>query len=139
MSTAYEQDCKYLLRIPRVKLEGAGYEYLGYGRHRQVYLTASHKYVIKFPYNDDGEQANWEEAYEYANRIGRSYFPLAKCRAFRYDGITCLIMEAVQEPSWGNDDFEPSKDLPDWTRSVDLRQVGWNRRGELVAYDYSRI
>jgi hypothetical protein len=122
-------------RIPRTVLHDKGFKKLGQGRHRCVYLCPSGHYVIKFPINSDGEVANIEEAQAYKNGRGC----VAKCRLFEYNEACCLIMEAVAFPDDGEAWHQWSQTLPKWVKYIDCWQVGYNRKGELVAYDFSFI
>ncbi len=97
--------------------------WLGYGRNRAVFRRGDH--VFKVPINDCGVTDNSHEAY-LSQRYGKTegYVPYAKCRMF---GLI-LVMEYV--------DHVGSTKTPDWTWSVDGGQVGRNRKGELLAYDF---
>jgi len=90
---------------------------------RRVFLSPSGKYVLKVPLNERGEDENWWEHYRY-NVLGWKDL-YAKCRLVG----KCLVMEFVKVAT-------DLKNLPDWTRDIDCAQVGWNRKGKLVAYDY---
>ena len=106
------------------RLIKAGYLYLGSGRRRMGFLSRNRQWVVKVPLSDDGVADNaWED---------RSYrltdMPYARCRILDNH---CLIMEAV--------DVEVNpRNLPRWAFSIDCLQVGYNRKGKLVAYDYGR-
>lgn len=93
-----------------------------------VYLSRSGKHVIKVPICYRGQYANEQEARDYRDGsfLGRSR--LARCREAKLDGQWVLVMERV-EPANGV--------LPEWTDFVDCRQVGYNRKGNLVAYDWA--
>jgi hypothetical protein len=103
-------------------------KYLGSGRNRAVYQLRK-DYVIKVPINEDGFADNFNEDRAYHRRRNE---PLAAARmvyADKSDGIPLLVMEYV-EP------VKSFKDLPSWVYSIDSMQVGYNRKGKLVAYDY---
>ena len=61
-------------------------------------------------------------------------FPVAKNRLNELgdvgtrEGISILMMEWVEESKWRSD-------YPDWVGYIDGAQVGYNRSGELVAFD----
>lgn len=98
-------------------------EFIGEGRNRRVY---KHKgYVVKIPINEYGLADNEFEAQTF--KKWHKEFPYARCRMV---GV-CLVMEYVEHT------FE--KKLPEWTMSVDCGQVGYNRDGKLLAYDYGRF
>jgi hypothetical protein len=100
------------------------FEYLGSGRHRAVYRHGN--YVIKIPLSDYGISDNYYEATIYKEYgYDKGYIPYARCRLLG----TILIMEYL-EPVKSFDN------LPEWTMAVDCTQVGYNRHGKLLAYDY---
>lgn len=103
---------------------------LGQGRNREAFLTKRGKYIIKVPLNEAGWSDNLIEVTDYErNRfLGREY--MARCRMVVLSGVPCLIMERV-------DPVTSLKGLPEWTDFVDCRQVGYNRKGKLVAYDWA--
>lgn len=99
-----------------------GLQFIGDGRNRKAYR---HKgYVIKVPLNVFGMLDNEIEAKAF-KRYGEE-FPYARCKLI---GV-CLVMEYV-EHTW-------EKNLPDWVMSIDCGQVGYNRKGKLLAYDYGK-
>lgn len=106
-------------------------EYIGEGRTRKVYLTRSGRYVLKVPVDGYGENANATEAEDYKRGgfLGRQF--LARCRRVTINGLWCLLMEKVNPLSFGDEQ------MPDWASFVDCRQVGINRRGKVVAYDWA--
>lgn len=95
-----------------------------FGRNRLVF--ANDRIVVKFPRNCDGEADNdWE---------GSVSGP-TKCRGrlIELDGFICVMQERVQRVY--ADVPCPAK-LPKWTDCIDCRQVGYDRQGNLRAYDY---
>ena len=117
-------------------------EYIGKGRHRCAYKTKSGRYVIKVPhydkdeqdepdsgFGDGGELANIREAEDYLHRHPQDEVKYAACRIVNVEGVSLLMMEYVEEPR--------SSNLPDWVHQIDCGQVGYNHKGELVAYDWS--
>ena len=102
------------------------WKYLGQGNYRKTYLLPSGKYVIKIPINDDGQYNNWGEVKEYKeDKSGL----LARCRLFKYRNQLCCIMEKLTIP-------KDLHNLPDWCSGIDCQQVGYTRKGKLVAYDW---
>jgi len=105
------------------------FKYLGDGRHRVVY---QHKnWVIKVPHNEAGVQSNIDEYRKFKrNKFDRQcgcHVAYARCRLLKG---TFLVMEYVLDTP------HTRKSRPDWSDFIDCRQVGLNRRGEYVAYDF---
>ena len=101
------------------------------GRTRAVFDRGD-GYVIKVPLNGEGFLSNSREVNSYG--MEDPYIPTAECweetdHSVNKDGLSVLIMEKVKVT------FANYKDMPDWVGSVDCGQVGYNRKGELVAYD----
>lgn len=125
-----------LCRKHGVRCNRFGFKYLGAGRHREVYLSPSQKFVVKFPRTyyeyqyDEGARANESEYRIYRsgenNGPGRGDTKFARCRLIKQ----ILIMEYVDRKV----DF---RSLPGWAHYIDCSQVGIARSGELVAFDYS--
>jgi hypothetical protein len=106
----------------------AGFQRLGAGRNRIVFLSPSGRNVVKVPINDWGISNNTTEALYWRERDQKTV-PLARCRIF-CDGLL-LAMETVDTLSrW------TYADLP-WAVQIDCGQVGRNRKGQFVAYDYT--
>lgn len=103
---------------------------IGEGRNRIVYVSECGNYVFKVPINKDGEFNNWCEHVRF-NEYKEKWYPLARCHGIPESFI--LIMEYVDA------DYilhVPVNERPDWVGFVDCAQVGYNKAGELVAYDY---
>jgi len=105
--------------------------FLNEGRYRRVYLSRTGKYVIKIPINHVGEADNGSEDFSY--HFSANNENLARCKAFFYNNQLCLIMEKVEIIDWSKN----STVVPEWVSYVDCRQVGYNRDGKLVAYDWA--
>lgn len=112
-------------------------EFLSYGRHRIVFRHGN--YVVKVPLNEEGLYDNWRERNVWLNRSPRNYCKYARCRMW---GIA-LVMQYATFPGPLSDDkgykgyvsiLTPG--VPKWIYAVDCGQVGYNRFGEIVAYDY---
>ncbi len=100
--------------------------FLGEGSNRRVYKHGD--FVIKYPINDKGFGDNVHEAYIYKKSLTYKYYiQYAKCRLV-CKHFCILIMEYVIQI--------PYKDQPEWAQAVDCGQVGINKRGKIVAYDY---
>lgn len=118
-------------------LRNAGFKEVGEGRNRIAFLSPTGLNVIKVPLSNYGVNDN-ESEYRYwkkrktPEKSSRGYVddtletPLARCRMM---GIF-LVMEFV------DDDVPPEKH-PQWSIYVDCGQIGVNRKGRVVAYDYA--
>ncbi len=101
----------------------------------------SQNFVIKVPHVPEGEVAN---QLEYANYKAEPSNK-ARCRLIKLNGLQVIVMEKVRRvhdpsPSRREPPEEPwPEDPPAWVYRVDAHQVGYNRKGELVAYDYAGI
>ncbi len=111
-----------------------GLVYQGIGNQRVAYRTRSGRYVVKFP-RDDASGGECDNEFEYRSHHGDIWFPTARCRLVTLSGRPCLVMEFVQAIDY--DSNPPPLPLPEWTHGVDCQQVGYTRRGELVAYDWA--
>ena len=89
-------------------------------------VFSSGRFVFKLPINDFGFSANNWEATRYKER--HNHFPLAKCRIIVVKNIPIIVMEFVKPVD--------EMDKPEWADFVDCQQVGRNRAGDIVAYDY---
>jgi hypothetical protein len=108
---------------------------IGEGRNRQVYRRGN--YVIKVPLNEEGMMDNYHE-YSCQNRRGTNPDGIryAMCRLVKDSSI--LVMQYAQFPGPLS---EPSGYIshekgPHWMDYIDCGQVGYNRFGQIVAYDY---
>lgn len=102
---------------------------LGEGRSRIVFKGRDGTNVIKLPKNLYGESANAREL-EPDNWLGAKerYAKTWKdLHLSRQTELLIIRMEIVRE-AHGR--------LPAWTGAVDCAQVGYNRAGKLVAYDW---
>lgn len=125
-----------------------GFILLGEGRNRQVWRRGN--YVFKFPLNQYGVSDNNHEAQVYQLSLRKKlYCKYARCRLVLPWG-TVLVMEFAGYPgpgsrpvtnAEGKDDptyhyISWKNNLPTWCNSIDCGQVGYNRAGKIVAYDY---
>lgn len=94
------------------------------GRNRATFISKN--FVIKFPLNDDGEMNNFTEANYHSVQT-------AKGKSFTIDGFTCLIQEKIKTLEYPID-FNL---YPEWTRSIDSGQVGYDSKGNLKSYDFA--
>ncbi len=95
--------------------------FLGEGRHRRTYLSPNGRWVYKIPLSDAGVHDNWHEAGEFVRDSDLAY-----CRNLKDTGI--LLMEYAKQIPLGS--------LPYWAKWYDCGQVGTNRHGRAVVYDY---
>jgi hypothetical protein len=106
------------------------YTFLGVGRSRAVFLGPNKLFVVKIPINEEGELANCREERLYKKEKNRPDSHWARCRL--YPGTMILIMEYVESIH----DIPGEKKLPKWVFNIDCAQVGFNKKGKLVAYDF---
>jgi hypothetical protein len=107
------------------------FQYLGSGRNRAVWRHGS--FVVKIPLNEKGEHDNYHEA-----RISKSDtvsgISYARCRLL--GSILVMQYARYQGPASDSDGYIPAQNLPAWASYVDCQQVGYNKAGKIVAYDY---
>lgn len=112
------------------------YILLGEGRNRQVWRRGN--YVVKVPLNEYGIGDNYHEADTYRRSL-REKMPCkyARCRLVGPNS-TLLVMEYTKYvgPLSDQDGYIVYENCPTWAYSLDCWQVGYNRAGEIVAYDY---
>jgi hypothetical protein len=108
-------------RLVKAISELPGLKYLDSGRHRSVFEHRD--WVIKVPLSDWGVLDNTREALAYK----KDKEHLARCRMLS----DLLVMEKVV-PYTG-----AKNKLPKWVDYIDCGQVGYNREGKLVAFDYA--
>lgn len=107
------------------------------GRTRNVFLMSG-GYVVKLPKNFDGITDNdWEGSVENSeDSIGVfEEYQYPHHRMVYSKGIPVVFMEEV-EPLTSKEIVQRFGKEPEWVMSVDCGQVGVNKRGRLVAYDY---
>lgn len=109
-------------------LECNQWRYLGSGRHRKVYKRGG--VVLKIPLNLGGAEANIMERLLYISRREEKIF--APCRLLSNG---CLMMVALTN-TCSCCDYD--KNHPSWVRELsDGPQIGFDRSGRLMAYDYA--
>jgi len=104
------------------------YTFLASGTKRKTFVSPDKSHVIKVPKKSVaklGIEENLEEAKVYSENPNSIY---AKCELIENDW---LKMEYV-EPAF----FSKSDEYPDWITQIAEAQVGHNKDGVLVAYDY---
>ena len=97
------------------------------GSKRKAYISPDKSYIIKVPFNVTrlGLEENLEEFNIYSNSKEYIY---AKCELIENNW---LKMEYVEPATLSIND-----DCPDWVSTIAETQVGYNRDGKLLAYDY---
>ena len=102
------------------------------GSNRVTFIMG--RYVVKLPQNYDGIADNdWEGSVRHSPDLGAAKY--ARTRLIYVGQIPVLVMEYV-EPWCYRDLQEKLGKVPTWVDFIDCQQVGYNRRGQLVAYDY---
>lgn len=99
--------------------------HIGAGRNRIVYRRGS--IVIKIPLNEHGVYDNWHERTVFKTYGKRGEIPYARCRMWKNN---ILVMEYIEHTG------RRFEGCPVWADYVDGGQVGTDRNGNLVAYDY---
>lgn len=97
-------------------------------------------YVIKVPINAEGLRANdWEGSVSNEKRRLKSkryleyWVQYPRTRLYYFKDIPLVLMELIAPLDWSKTCYD---DQPDWVGSVDCGQVGYTKKGRLVAYDY---
>lgn len=106
------------------------YECIGLGRNRIVFKMRSGNYVLKFPLGCNGESDNDWEGSVVTNKnhdLNDGSVITPKTRWLSYKGFICVLMEYIDE----NID-----EYPEWSASVDCQQVGVNKKGQILAFDF---
>lgn len=107
------------------------YQFLGTGTRRAVFLTPNERWVVKVPLSGMGMLGNRTEARRYA-ALPDDIYAKARLHNIMPLGIPVLFMEYL-EPV-----MEGFSELPDWTWGIEMWQVGYDKYGNLKAYDYER-
>lgn len=138
-----ESDPKYDAREAILEECKARYPKLGQGRHR-VGFRVSKSLIVKVPHSYEGERANISEAERFKQEGYSGDVPYALCAIKYVRGVPLLEMEYINQCDYGYlpsephaDAYTPTEERPLWTSNVDSCQIGYNRFGLLVAYDYS--
>lgn len=105
------------------------------GRNRRVYVMGT--YVIKVPLNLNGVADNdWEGSVRNGAFVSEYELVYPKHKRMVYwRGIPVVFMEYV-EPATSKQIIKQVGKVPNWVDRVDCGQVGFNKHGLLVAYDY---
>ena len=104
------------------------------GRNRNVFNFG--RYVVKVPRNFYGVIDNdWEGSVSNSEDCDPEDVQYARTRLAYWKDVPIVFMEYVEYAS-NKEIAERVGHVPDWTMSVDCGQVGFNRKGCLVAYDY---
>ena len=106
----------------------AKYEVIGEGHNRIVFLKDDDT-VIKCPLNEDGLNDNISESRRYRQFGDADVVKYAQCKMFFLNDINCLEMERVYPIT--------NEETPEWADFVDCGQIGKNKDGKILAYDYA--
>lgn len=104
------------------------------GRNRLVFFSKF--VVIKIPLNEDGITDNEYESSVMGGKaftkiwVKPEYNTYPNTKFLELDGLWCVMMKKVKPT------YESYDELPNWVGFIDCGQVGYDRSGKLVAYDY---
>lgn len=135
----YDDDaviCRASIRAAEFLTPLLGLKLVGIGRHRRTYKAAE-GWVLKFPRCNAGMMDNYRES-ETWKRYGRSdgYANYAECEIVDLYFLTEFPVFPVLWMEWV-EETRSFHNLPHWTYMIDCAQVGYNKDGILVAYDYA--
>lgn len=120
-------------------LEKRRYKCLGIGLYRTAFAINTRE-VIKIPHGLDTEFHNRAEAeiYKHHGKFGGA-FPKAACQPINVFGYPCLRMERVKPVT--PQLYATMRRLREyeWIMSIDSGQVGFDKCGFLVAFDYGNF
>lgn len=103
------------------------YAYLSSGNYRAVFKMRGDR-VLKVPLNEAGVFCNDCEASILDETCARGKW-------LEIDGLVCVMQEYVEDASFADIRARLGR-IPDWVAGVDCAQVGFNRAGQLKAYDF---
>lgn len=105
------------------------------GTSRATYIGK--KFVFKLPITMAGYGDNdWEGS---IGKEGEEYYvPIARSKLLPRVDIPIVVMEKVEEADL-DEIIKRFGKLPDFVSIVDSGQVGYNRKGRLVAFDYADL
>ncbi len=125
----------------RAYLMGKGYTYLGEGGYREVFISPDKRWVVKLP-KYEGQLDNWHEFMNYVNwktlSINFDKRRFARTKFLELFGLPVVVMETLESAGRRYD----TEEVPNWPEGLSLPddlQVGKNRKGEWVVYDYADI
>lgn len=101
---------------------------IGEGSTRIVFDAG--RWVVKVPNSIYTFDANYNEQFRGDRSLDNEIY--AACRLFHIKEVPVLYMEKVTLVPY-------TKGMPNWVDFIDCQQVGLNRRGKLVAYDYGNF
>lgn len=106
------------------------------GTGRTTYLSKN--FVFKVPISEFGFRINDLEGSTISIDEGTEYeIPIAKSRLLPKCDIPIVVMERVVEMTLDEIDDRFGY-IPSFVSAVDMGQVGLNRKGKLVAFDYAQ-
>lgn len=101
------------------------FEFIGMGCNRATFRISPNN-VIKILLNDFGFNDNSFEARSKKNID----FGIPRSKIILVDDIPLLVMEYIEPVI-----FDDITNYPEWSDFVDCRQIGYNNKGQLLAYD----
>lgn len=110
-----------------------------YGRNRAVFFFD--KFVVKLPMNWGGVGDNdWEGSVSNGpeETLSDGHVRFARTRLVYINQYPVLFMERIDHVPYNKLRKMYKNKVPNWVDYVDCQQVGFNRSGKLVAYDYGR-
>jgi len=125
----------------KTRLEKFGFCYLGEGRHRCVFLAPCATKVYKFPIGRSGISANHREANNWRRKLKDEAdlvrFEFARCKLLGDTDI--LIQEYLYDVRFHHwkQQLRDDPELPRWALQWECAQIGQNKHGEWVLYDYA--
>lgn len=102
-------------------------ERVEYGRHRMVFVCRN--VVYKLAIRQEFECDNTSELFMF-ERYG-SCGTFAPCKLVSINGVDNVLVMRRLEPA------DETDNLPEWVMSVDCQQVGYDKKGRLMAFDYA--
>ena len=105
------------------------FKYLSSGRHRDVFISKTGKYVFKVPNCHSGICANDIEGSWFCDEY-------AHHKLFYINEIPIVIMEYLKEMDTETYLKLCKTEEYDWINGIDCGQVGYNRKGDVVAFDW---
>lgn len=109
-------------------------EEISIGRNRCTFIFRT--YVVKLPRSYSGLSDNdWESSISNIDELDTDEIQYARTRLAQVGDIPVLFMERVEYADWDTLRYMYGNS-PAWVNCVDCGQVGFNRAGRLVAFDY---
>jgi len=124
-----------------LKLNKLGFTYINSGRHRATFLAPCGTKVYKFPIGMAGVRANkrefrWWKGVKEGSIGKREKWKkrIAWCNLIKGRVIVMERLKEIKFESWWDSDYCK---FPKWAERLDCCQVGKNKKGKWVFYDYA--